>query len=125
MRVGGTCGAADSSFQEREGRMKRIVAASLAVLFLLLASDVARGCVCFDMPEKPSPERAREMLVKDYKEAFAVFSGEVVALDNFRVKFKVEKLWKGDFGDEVTMSTGAKENGDGTFTTSSCDFSFH
>lgn len=104
--------------------MKRIVVASFVVLFLSLAADVAQGCVCFGLPEKPTPEQARARLVKDYNEAFAVFSGEVVALDTFKVKFKVEKLWKGDFGDEITMSTGAQENGDGTYTFSSCDFNF-
>lgn len=64
------------------------------------------------------------MLVKDYNGASAVFSGEVVALDTFMVKFKVDKLWKGDFSDEITMSTGAKDNGDGTYTSSSCDYNF-
>ena len=104
--------------------MKRIVVASSAVLFLFLASDVAQGCVCFGLSEKPTPEQARAMLVKDYNEAFAVFSGKVIALDTFKVKFKVDKMWKGDSGGEVTMSTGAKDNGDGTSTSSSCDFSF-
>lgn len=91
---------------------------------MLVASDAALGCVCFGMPEKPTPEQARARLVKDFHEAFAVFSGEVIALDRFKVKFKVDKLWKGDFGDEIIMSTGAKDNGDGTYTTSSCDYHF-
>jgi hypothetical protein len=104
--------------------MKRIVVASFAVLFLSLASDIAQGCVCVGLPEKPTPEQAKAMLVKDYNEAFAVFSGKVIARDTFKVKFKVDKLWKGEFGGEVTMSTGAKDNGDGTYTSSSCDFNF-
>ena len=105
--------------------MKRIVVASFVAIFLFLASDVAQGCVCFGLPEKPTPEQARAMLVKDYNQALSVFSGEVVALDTFKVKFKVDQVWKGDFGDEVTMSTGAKDNGDGTLTlSSSCDYSF-
>ncbi|MCM3869730.1 MAG: hypothetical protein ND895_03380 [Pyrinomonadaceae bacterium] len=104
--------------------MKRIIEASFVVLSLFLASDVAQGCVCAGLPEKPTPEQARAMLVKDYNGAFAVFSGEVVALDTFKVKFKVDKVWKGDFGDDVTMSTGAQDNGDGTYTSSSCDFNF-
>jgi hypothetical protein len=104
--------------------MKRIVVASFGVFLLSLAFDVAQGCVCVGLPEKSTPEQSRAMLVKDFNEAFAIFSGKVIALDTFKVKFKVDKLWKGDFGSEVTMSTGARDNGDGTYTSSSCDFNF-
>src|SRR6266446_6108304 len=104
--------------------MKRIVEASFVVIFLFITADIVQGCVCFQLPEKPTPEQARAMLIKDYDKAFAVFSGEVVALDTFKVKLKVDKLWKGDLEVEVIMPTGAKENGDGTYTISSCDFNF-
>ena len=104
--------------------MKRIVLALFVVLPLFLASDVAQGCVCAGLLEKPIPEQARALLVKDYNGAIAVFSSEVVVVDTFKVKFKADKVWKGDFGDDVTMSTGAQDNGDGTYTSSSCDFNF-
>ena len=105
--------------------MRKMILAPFVVIILLpLAPEVALGCVCFGLPEKPTPEQARAMLVKDFNEASAVFSGEVVALDTFKVKFKVAKLWKGDFGDEVVMSTGTKDNGDGSHTSSSCNYDF-
>jgi hypothetical protein len=104
--------------------MKRIVEASFVVIFLFITADMVRGCVCFELSGKPTPEQARAMLVKDYDKAFAVFSGEVVALDAFKVKLKVDKSWKGDFGVEVIMPTGAKDNDDGTYTISTCDFRF-
>lgn len=92
--------------------------------FLLLASDAALGCSCLMSPTKLTPEAARAALVKDFNEAFSVFSGEVIRQDTFRVTFKVDKLWKGRFGDEITMATGTKDNGDGTYSSSSCDYSF-
>lgn len=105
--------------------MRRMLLAPLAVMFLLLlAPEVALGCVCFGTPEKRTPEQVRAMLVRDFNEAVAVFSGEVVAIDTFKVKLKVDKLWKGDFGDEAVMSTGTKDNGDGIHISSSCDYSF-
>jgi hypothetical protein len=105
--------------------MRRIACSiTVALALLLLASDAVLGCVCGLSPEKATPEQARAMLVKDYSSAFAVFSGQVIAVDRFKVKFKIDKLWKGDFGDEIVMSTGAKDNGDGTFTTTSCDYRF-
>jgi len=106
--------------------MKRRLLTSIAVTaFLLVASKAALGCVCVSSPEKPAPEQARARLIEDFNKAFAVFSGEVVAVDTFKVRFKVGKLWKGEFGDEIIMSTGAKDNGDGTFTTTSCDYGFN
>ncbi|MFN2452608.1 MAG: hypothetical protein ABR577_00120 [Pyrinomonadaceae bacterium] len=105
--------------------MKRIFLPPFIIIsFLLLFSNVVLGCGCVGMPEKPTPEQARAMLIKDFNGASAVFSGEVIALNTFKVKFKVDKLWKGDIGDEITMSTGAKDNGDGTYTSSSCDYHF-
>src|SRR4051812_40928451 len=88
---------------------------TVALALLLLASDAVLGCVCGLSTEKTTPEQARTMLFKDYSNSFAVFSGQVIAVDRFKVKFKVDKLWKGDFGDEIVLSTGAIDNGDGTF----------
>ena len=97
---------------------------TVAIALLLLASDAVLGCACVVSDEKVTPEQAKAMLFKDYSKAYAVFSGQVIAVDTFKVRFKVDKLWKGDFGDEIVMSTGAKANVDGTITTTSCDYSF-
>ena len=106
--------------------MRKVVLASFAVLLLSLAAEgTAYGCVCVVSPETPTPEQVRAALVEDFNEAFAVFTGEVVERDNFKVKFKVDKIWKGKFGDEIVMRTGAVDNGDGTITSSSCDYGFH
>ncbi len=104
--------------------MKRFALASLVVTFLLTTSDAALGCVCVELSERPSPEQARAMLAKDFSKAFAVFSGEVIELDTYKVKFKVYKLWKGDFEGEITMLTGTKKIDETYFRSSSCDYSF-
>jgi hypothetical protein len=95
-----------------------------AAAFLLVAHGAAEACGCIFTDAKPTPEQLRAALVKDYNGAVAVFTGRVVALDTFKVRFKLDKVWKGGLGDELVMKTGAKDNGDGTYTTTSCDFDF-
>jgi len=105
--------------------MKRFVFVVFGVAaFALSAAGEARACLCVVSPERATPEQARAALVKDFNGAFAVFSGEVVGGDTFTVKFKVDKIWKGQFGDEIEMPTGAQKHGDDTYSTNSCDYSF-
>ena len=94
-----------------------------AAFLLLLSFDVAFGCVCF-LAENPTPESVRAARQKEFVKATVIFSGEVIKLDEFKAEFKVDKIWKGDSINRFTMLTGTKDNGDGTQTSSSCDFSF-
>lgn len=105
--------------------MKRTILTAIAVaMFLLLMSGSALGCVCA-LPEEPiTAEQARTALIYDFNRASAVFSGEVIELDTVNVKFKVEKLWQGDFGDEITMSIGTKDPETGYLIRGSCDYRF-
>jgi hypothetical protein len=108
-----------------EVEMRKHALTSLAVFtFALALSETALGCVCVVSPEKPSPEKARAALVTDFNGATAVFSGKVVEADNLKLKFKVDKVWKGEVGKEFMMATGGKEYEDGSFSNSSCDYSF-
>lgn len=100
-----------------------IVTASAALALWLAAADPALGCVCSLSPRALTPEEARAALVKDFNEAFAIFTAEVVGGDTFTVKFKVGKLWKGGLGDEIVMPTGAKKRDDMTYI-NSCDYTF-
>jgi len=105
--------------------MRRIAFTSLAVFaFMFVLSDKARGCECPPSPEKPSPEEASAAWVKSFNGASAIFSGEVVKADILKVKFKVERSWKGSVGKEIVMSTGAKKYEDGAYSISSCDYNF-
>ena len=87
------------------------------------ASAEALGCVCVGEPNI-TPEKIRADRAKAFEEAATVFSGEVVMLDRFTVRFRVEKIWKGPLAEEISMLTGAKDNGDGTLNISSCDYGF-
>jgi len=94
-----------------------------AAFLLLLSFDVAFGCVCVHA-ENPTPESVRAARQKEFDKATVVFSGEVIKSGRFKVEFKVDKIWKGDSVNHITMLTGTIDNGDGTHTSSSCDFSF-
>lgn len=105
--------------------MKRFVLLLFAAsAFSLAAAGDALGCACSVPFVPPTPEQARAELVKDFNEAFAIFTGEVVESDFLKVKFKVDKFWKGNLGDEVVMPTGATLLDDGKYTFSSCDYTF-
>lgn len=105
--------------------MRRFVLMMLAAFALsLAAAGEALACACSVPFVPPTPEQARAALVKDFNEAFAIFTGEVVESDHLTVKFKVDKLWKGNLGDEVIMPTGAVKLDNGMYSVSSCDYTF-
>ena len=64
----------------------------LLPLCLLLLGNVALGCACTtpDVPEA-------------LKRADAVFSGQAIAMKDGRVRFKVERVWKGISTAEATL----------------------
>jgi hypothetical protein len=94
-----------------------------AVILISISAGKAFGCVCVLDPN-PTPEKIRADRLKAFENASAVFTGEVVSLDLVTVKFKVNKIWKGEAAPEISMLTGARDNGDGTFTVNSCEYSF-
>jgi len=94
-----------------------------AVILISISAGKAFGCVCVLDPN-PTPEKIIADRLKAFENASAVFTGEVVSLDVLSVKFKVNKIWKGEASPEITMLTGTRNNGDGTFTSNSCDYSF-
>lgn len=90
------------------------------VIFLISYESVF-ACLCVYI-ENPSAE----FVVGQHAKAVAVFSGEVIESDIVKVKFKIEKVWKGDVGDELEMSTGGKKINDDLYNLpSSCDYGFH
>ena len=103
--------------------MKKILLSFIVAAFVLLSAEQASACVCV-LLENPTSEEVKARFTHELKEASVVFSGEVTHLDKFKVKFKVEKVWKGDTAEEITMLTGTKDNDDGTITISSCDYRF-
>jgi hypothetical protein len=102
---------------------KAVLVLALSIAFILLWPARAYGCLCLLSPKAPTAEEARAALLKDFDTATAIFFGEAVAVDSLHASFKVEKLWKGEARDEITMALRGK-NAQGEDVFSSCDFEF-
>ena len=76
--------------------------------------------VCFS----PYPITFEQTIQNAYKSSFAVFSGVVRSQTTETARISVTSVWKGKLGTEVAMSTGARDNGDGTISLLSESFSF-
>lgn len=103
--------------------MRKVLSHSAVLILVLIASEAVSACVC-GSDVNPTPEQVKAGFARDFDEASAVFTGEVIYLDTFEVRFKVEKIWKGDAVAELAMSTGTRDKGDGTISMSSCDYRF-
>ncbi len=96
----------------------------VVLVFSLSPETSAADCVCVKEPH-PSQKKVKADRRQTYNKATAVFTGKVVALDGFTVKFRLKKRWKGDTLNEVVMSTGAVPGYDGTPLPEECSYQFH
>lgn len=103
--------------------MKKVVILLSTLTAVLLSAGRAPACGCIS-PPLDTEEAFRTKVAADLEGADAVFSGEVVAEDPFRVKFKVRRVWKGDAGDELTLLTGTVMTEDGLYLSSRCEYHF-
>jgi hypothetical protein len=100
------------------------------ILFIILlfspTSWVRRPeCLCIKDPQA-SQEKIKAERKRAFDTATAVFAGKVVALDAYKVTFRLEKRWKGDSPPgEVVLSTGAVRGYDGTPLPKCCSYQFH
>jgi hypothetical protein len=98
------------------------------LLFILLFSPLSLmrspECVCIKDPH-PSAEKIKAERRQAFNKATAVFTGEVVAHDGYKVTFRLEKRWKGDASlSEVVLSTGAVRLYDGSLLSKECSYHF-
>jgi len=106
--------------------MKKIVLVLLTVLLLIQLSNRTTSntlCGCGGDLLTTDEER-RAILVKDFNDASVVFSGEVVELDTFELKIKVDKSWKGESKNVINMITAAIKIDENTYRSSSCNYRF-
>ena len=103
--------------------MKKLALNLFALAISFFASETAIACSC-DLPGIDTEEKFRAVVATSLNGANAVFSGEVVEMDTFTVKFKIEKVWKGNFKDELIMITGVERAEDGSDVSSTCDYDF-
>ncbi|MCI0661952.1 MAG: hypothetical protein L0220_12845 [Acidobacteria bacterium] len=102
----------------------KILARTLLVTGLLFVTEgIVPACVCIDLSNS-TPEGIRKKYTDEADWASVIFSGEVISVDMLEVKFKVDRVWKGEDKKEITMSTGVRKNEDGTVSFTSCDYDF-
>jgi len=103
--------------------MKQVVIVSLTFMAILLSTNGAVACSCLRPPIN-TEENLKTAVATSLREDDAIFSGEVIGTDGLTIKFKVEKTWKGDVKDEVSIGTGAVKSEDGFLLSSMCDYKF-
>lgn len=99
---------------------KRKIPIVLFVLMLVGYSS-ASACVC-DLPL--ANISLKSAVAKAKSQAVVVFSGEVIELADFSVKFKVDRTWKGAVSDYIVMSSGGGKAENGDLIISTCAFRF-
>ena len=102
--------------------MKKIKMFVAAVALVLAGYVSASACVC-ELPLKRIS--LKKAVAKAKSEATAVFSGQVIELDDSTVKFRVERLWKGAPTEEIVLineGIGTIEGGNRII--SSCAYNF-
>lgn len=103
--------------------MKKMLLMLFALVFMLAGESAVSACVC-GLLKDPTPAQVREQFIEEMQKAKVIFSGEVLFRDKYTVLFQVSKVWKGAPARALILHTGTKNNGDGTITTSSCDYRF-
>jgi hypothetical protein len=98
------------------------IIAIACVAMLGAGARIAEACACV-VPNRTA-EQERQNVSEQLAKSLAVFSGEVAAKDPGLVRFKLEKVWKGDFAGELTMQDWPRQNPDGSISLTSCDYVF-
>jgi hypothetical protein len=85
--------------------MKKLIISAAAIVFFMLGASDVFGCSCL----VDNVKSERKKVTASYKQATAVFYGEVTEVirrsDSLLVKFKVEIMWKGISTKEIVIRT--------------------
>jgi hypothetical protein len=85
--------------------MKNTVLAFLSLIIIFICFDDAMACWCRKDPEETNtPQKLKAAVLKEFRDSSAVFSGEIVEWSKGKIKFKVNKIWKGEAAEEITLS---------------------
>lgn len=91
--------------------MKSIRFLVLATIFVLLSFESVSACWCDRKPADTEP-MFRAAVSEAVKESNAVFVGEIMEQKRSRLRVKVEKVWKGEVGEEIILITHNWNDGD-------------
>lgn len=85
--------------------MKNTVLAFLSLIIILICFGDVMACWCRVDPEEINTSPKLEAAVlKEFHDSSAVFSGEILEWSKGKIKFKVNKIWKGEAAEEITLS---------------------
>jgi hypothetical protein len=104
--------------------LRRIAIIAGAILLGLLAPKGSQAGICAGYPELPTRGQLKADVASELKRSIAVFTGTVTALDQFTVRMRVDRVWKGRVGRTVDFSTGTRKTADGMLSSNSEDYSF-
>jgi hypothetical protein len=104
--------------------MKKTLFLLLAIWLCAADPQPSLACTCLRDSRALSPKEFKELIAKELIGADAVFIGEVVDLNIFEVKFRVERVWNGPSQDEIILLGGGEIHEDAILLESSCDYHF-
>src|SRR5437868_6522120 len=94
------------------------------VLFFDCSATKTLVCKCVTYSDEIKTKAEKLAFMRQIDEAQAIFSGEVIEMDFYKVEFKVDKVWKGRVANKFTMSTGTLKLENNGEMRSSCDYNF-
>ena len=107
----------------QKARLGAQVISATFLLAFLFAPSAAHACSC-GAPDLKTPKAKQAYVSRQVEAAAAVFLGEVVAIDQFQVQFRVEKVWKGNIARSITLGTGTGMEPGNVQLTNTCTLDF-
>jgi hypothetical protein len=101
----------------RRGLLFRLSILLVAAFCLVRATD-AYGCMCVKAPTR---EMERRAVKAERDRSRAVFLGQVVAVTTSGWTFRIEGVWKGEIGAEITLVNPRPRDANAVTGWSSCD----
>jgi hypothetical protein len=99
--------------------MKFSILFSLVLIIVLFSAQRSWACTC-SFPPTDTEEQLRKQVEYSLGQDAAIFIGKVIEKDARRIKFKVERVWKGEIKNEATLTTGAQMLEGGRHAVSTC-----
>ncbi|HEX8292617.1 MAG TPA: hypothetical protein VF570_12725 [Pyrinomonadaceae bacterium] len=99
--------------------MKFSILFTLALATVLFTAQRTWACAC-SLPPTDTEEQLRKQVEYSLGQDTAIFLGRVKEKDARRIKFKVERVWKGEIRNEATLATGAQMLEGGRYAVSTC-----
>jgi hypothetical protein len=81
--------------------MKHVAFALSSTILLLLLSESTAACWC----RRDPAEKLASAVAKELTHSFIVFSGEAIERNKSGLKFRVERVWKGNATNEIIFSS--------------------